>query len=608
MAACLAPANDEELTQPEGSKLLSDVECDGDGDDNESPVVGQDPHRRDSAKRRGKGEYDMNRVSSMPTLAGHRSSAKFSFGTASRFPKTKSEGSPRVYSGQTSTTASEAGDVDDRYCASASSTVRHPPPPASDRLLAPRLDGSSMRLGDTKQKAAMPRAKSYDPAVSLGAGTSPTFNHAPHYSFGSGPSRVKCYDKVKEHLAHIPLNTGSQKHKGGKHTLPITMMDLKEATQPRRKSMPLSRGFGSQVRMKVKGGPMELPISPGPAAYAVPRSGDPEPVWATSSMNGRSCSWSKLSSERSKMINPTASDVGPGEYVLDHPDIPFKSASPAPIFGHPLREISKPVYLGQDPARYEQKGSVGESTVVDLVDGQRKTKQVARDAPKFSVGTGKRGEQFGPSGPGPAHYNPEDYNGMRLDGPSIAFTKSLRVHQSDLVDPDEPPGPGAHHVRVPKSTDRVSAKSGTLSKDAKMKHTAGLGPDGPGPGEAFRGSPPTTMNIAQKQQDHCTFGIPLPGQRVEDTPAVGEYHVQDHLVTPSSPSYGCMLRTGKRPPPWRVVEQPPVFELKSGEKLIMTNVPIQFQPSGPKYTMPPRRKDLKPDVRSDRMILTTSLG
>jgi hypothetical protein len=409
---------------------------------------------------------------------------------------------------------------------------------------------------------------------------------------------VKCYDKVKEHLAHIPLNTGSQKQKGGKHPVAITMMDLKEATQPRRKHAPLSRGFGSQVRLQVKGGPMELPISPGPGAYEVPRSGDPDPIWASSGRNGRSCSWSNAKSERSKLMMPTASDVGPGEYVLDHPDLPFKAASPAPIFGHRLREISKPEYLGTDPARYDHKSSVGDAVIVDLATGEKNTKFVARDAPKFSMGTGKRGEKFGHSGPGPDQYNPLDYNGMRLTGPSITFSKSERQHVSDLIDPDEPPGPGAHEVRVPKLTNRHTSTAGTLGKEIKMKDARVAGP---GPAGA-----PSTMKIAGIQKDHCTFGVPLP-RPVDETPGVGEYHVKDHLVTPSSPSYGFSI--GKRPPPWREVEQPPVFELKSGEKLIMTNVPIQFQPSGPKWTMQKGRKEIRKDEDPPyEMILTTSLG
>jgi hypothetical protein len=245
------------------------------------------PHEARQGDRRG--YTDPNRPFPMPTLAHCKSSEKFSFGGAARFPKRKSE-SPKALSGQTSTTASEVGganeddvaEADDRGYASAPS-LRHPPPPVTDKLAAPRIDGSSLRLSEQPEKAAMPRAKSYDPACSLGLGTSPTFHKFAHYSFGGGPSRVKDYDKVKEHLAHIHVSTGSLKNKGGKQPMAITMMDLKEATKSRRKQAPLSRGFGSQVRLQVKGGPMDLPISPGPGAYEVPRRCDPEPVWASSS-------------------------------------------------------------------------------------------------------------------------------------------------------------------------------------------------------------------------------------------------------------------------------------------------------------------------------------
>jgi hypothetical protein len=79
----------------------------------------------------------------------------------------------------------------------------------------------------------------------------------------------------------------------------------------------------------------------------------------------------------------------------------------------------------------------------------------------------------------------------------------------------------------------------------------------------------------------------------------------------TSPSWGSLNnRSSIRKPPWQVPEQPPVFELKSGEKLIMTNVPVKFKPGGPKWSMMKRRPvagyTLGMHADAEDMVVTSS--
>jgi hypothetical protein len=605
------------------------------GDDNDRkaphpPAKSQGPMEARSSRTGCKRGQTVLEESKLTTLAHNGASAKFSFGKASRFPSRsastskellRSHSSP-IFSGQTSTTASDVGgaieetllpgdeagdedaaavggvrfstDEDEQFLgtSTSSSPLRHPPPPATDRLPAPRIEGSVMRLAEPEQRAAVPRAKSYDPALTLGAGTSSAYQRAPHYSMGGGPSRVADFQKDKEHLADIPVSTSPQRRKAGNAPSAITLMDLKEATKPKKKNQGSRCTFGSQARLQVKGGPMELPISPGPGTYEVPRRCDPEPVWAPASRNGRCCSWSKLSSDRPEMKNPIVGDAAPGDYVLDHPDMPFKAAAPAPIFGHPHKELSKAEWQcgrGSDPGNYDPHSSMRED----------ETKPLFRDTPSFSVGLSRRMDTTGTGfdKPGPGQYNPRDRLSYRIE-PSVGFAKSCRLHEVDLVDPDEPPGPGAHQVRKD-----WKAKGQLFSKGMKMKHVAGLGPVGPGPGAAFPGVPSTLKKGGR------SIGINLP-RPVNDNPGVGTYSPSDQLTTASAPAFGCLSTwSAPRPPPWREVEQPPVFTLKSGEKLSMTNVPVQFKASGPKWSIMPRRRDPSGYESSSEVFpLVTSLG
>lgn len=592
----------------------------------------------------------MLRTSTISTLSGQRTSEKFSFGKASRFQSASASASKQLqrsrsspaWSHQTSTTASDAGGLAEasrdftvttepsRVFSTADPSVeepagpstsssrrhhdlsigamvggsddedffedevahwqRHPPPPASYRIKAPRLDSSINRLDEPRERAAYPRAKSYDPALTLGLGTCAAYQHAPHFSFGGGPSRLED-NKKKEHLAHI-TNTASQR-KGKGRPSAVTLMDLKEAIKPtRRQQAPLSRGFGTQARLPVKGGAMQGTISPGPAAYELPRDGDPEPVWASSRNSG--CHWSKRTADRPSMRNGTGNpeNIAPGDHIADNQ---FKATGPTPVFGHPAHDLSVFDCAGLDPARYN----------VPSPEGGTGSNGVA-------FAKGKRGGLVSGLCSGPlGAYSPKADVCFSY-APSVSFTRSCRLHESDLIDPDEPPGPGAHTVRVdPKPSDKPSAG---LPKEAKMRTVPGLGPDGPAPGDAFKSGLPSFLD-----QKGRSMGVMLrrpvsfsPGPA--DT-AGGDVGRTDLATRSSAPSWGELVnRSSVRKPPWRELSQPPVFQLKSGEKLIMTNVPIHFKPTGPKWSLQPRRKhgaymdEPNTDPKSEAMVLTTSLG
>lgn len=579
----------------------------------------------------------MLRTSKYSTLSGAKTGEKFSFGKATRFPShsanlskelQRSKSSP-AWSAEASTTASVADGLmeasqdftsaepsrvlsteasvqeparpssgagalvdsdDDEFVEGfPDSPTRHPLPPDKDRLQCPRLDSSLERLGDPQQRSAHPRAHSYDPAQTLGPGTSDTFQHSPHYSFGGGPSRVNDPSK-KEHLAHLLCTSSTKKGKISRAAL--TMMDLKDAIKPDHKPQaPLSRGFGSQARgLALKAGPMAL----GPGAYELMRLGDLEPVWMRS--KGNQCIWSTRTCGRSDLRNRigTGPNLAPGDSITEE-TFQFKAGGPTPVFGHPLTEYSKPEWQGSDPSHYNVASSL------------------CRDrSPIHSVGTGKRPGAPPARSPGPAQYRIKDDVRHRSQ-PAVSFGKSTRIHECELVDPDEPPGPGAHTVRVdPKVADKPSTG---LPKDAKMRETF-LQRDTktwPSPGDwggrsAGGGTLPSSLEKGGR-----SMGIHLPRTKEErpgpaDTAGWDPY-TTDSLCVHSGPSWGSLVnRSDVRKPPWRQIEQPPVFELKSGEKLIMTNVPIQFKSGGPKWSLMPRRAQRRDNTESEAMIMASSIG
>lgn len=578
----------------------------------------------------------LQRPSKYSTLTGQKTGPKWSFGKgADRFPSAsantskelqRSKSSP-AWSAQTSTTASVAdfheasldftsaepsrvltgpeasveqphggfGDASDEDFNEdvPSSPSRHPRPPVTDRLKAPRLECGLDRLDEPEQRSAHPRAHSYDPIQTLGPGSSSTFMQSPNWSFGGGRSRTSD-NKKKEHLAHIYQGASSGK-KGKVSRASVTLMDLKDAIKPSHKPQaPLSRGFGSQARLQVKGGPMQLPAdAPGPGRYELMQFGDVEPVWLKS--HGQKSIWSNRTSGRADLRIRTGNpaSLGPGGSCTDPASLGSKQASgPTPVFGHPLHDLSKPEYPGLEPTRYDLGSTLGRDR-----------------SPVYSLGSGKRSD-LGPTpaSPGPAQYTIKDSMGSAL---AISFGKSTRVHESDLVDPDEPPGPGAHTVREPK------APGLGLSKEERMRHTFGGGSfSGPGPGDCFK-QLPSTLDLKCGR----TMGPRLERSREEspgpcDTAGSDPFKT-DIICHDAGPSWGELAnRSSIRKPPWREVLQPPVFQLKSGEKLISAVAPLQFKPTGPKWSFMPRRDGksrppqgmcVKPG-ETEAFIVATSVG
>lgn len=328
-----------------------------------------------------------------------------------------------------------------------------------------------------------------------------------------------------------------------------------------------------------------MPNSPGPSAYELMRLGDLEPVWMRS--KGNQCIWKSRTSGRGFMGNRTGNPttLGPGGNPLSEDTFEFKASGPTSIFGHPLKELSKPEWTGSDPSRYNLATSM------------------CRDrSPIHSVGTGKRPGAPPVRSPGPAQYSVKDDVRYRTY-PVSSFGKSTRIHECEMVDPDEPPGPGAHTVRSdPKVTDMPSTG---LPQEKRMRVPIPM--MAPGPGDCYRELP------SSLEKNGRSIAIHLPRTKEEkpgpfDT-AGGDPYTTDSLCVNAAASWGSLVnRSDVRKPPWRIQEQPPVFELKSGEKLTMGNVPIQFKSGGPKWSLMPRRKQIRETTESEAMIMATSLG
>jgi len=313
-----------------------------------------------------------------------------------------------------------------------------------------RFDGSNDRFKPLREHAAEPRAKSYQPARTIGESTAPSLHHAPLWSFGGGKSRMA--DMEQE---DVPLEVDTQRsrtaHAESKRALSLSLR------KPKRKNM--CRGFGSQVRCQVRGGAMEIQLrpSPGPAAYQLQREGDPTPDWSASSR----IPWGHRSATRSQMINVTASDVGPGEYTADHP---FQASSPTPKFGQTASDLLDPRRKFPGP-KYDLGTTMGTGL-------------------QFSMGPGQRTKLGGETvSPGPV-YNPT-LKGVIANpraAPWGSYT-SERAHPCDGVDPDEPPGPGAHNIaKVYKATDKPS--TGLPRDEKQFRKIGGRGPEGfPSPGD-----------------------------------------------------------------------------------------------------------------------------
>lgn len=371
----------------------------------------------------------------------------------------------------------------------------------------PRLEGSKDRFLEPKEHAKSPRPKSYGPAQTMAEGTAPSFAHSPKYSFGGGKSRA-------------PDSQPNPFSSNAKSLTASTSGAEASLANRRSKRKVMSRGFGTAVRLQVKGGPMELPISPGPAVYDLARDGDKVPEWSSKSR----VPWGVRSGGRTALINKTASDVGPGEYTADHA---FQASAPPPKILHVLKET---------PDLRRDYPAAGHYEV--------KTKMGATDSFRYSFGTGSRPNMFkGTLGPGPV-YDPT-LKGVDPDPRSASWGTAERRHITDLVDPDEPPGPGAHTIRKEyKATDKPSAG---LPKDEKQfRKIGGLGPPGiPGPGEYAIPSERLGKPIA--------LHLPLE-QRHENFPAGTDYDPKLSLTNPAPEEPRPMHRTAPRKSPFDVAE------------------------------------------------------
>jgi len=598
-----------------------------------NPAIGS----RAVAKQRGRS------ATSLSVLSHARQNPKWSFGSASRFPEPRkplrrSRSEPGVGSGATSTTASDAGGLSARrdqrevaevstqepskaFSSTEAGTFFESPEYSFDpgwgadagqgskdftgasgstsapggrsavalsehlrtaKLKAPRIDGSHERSLDVRSRAAHPRAKYYEPAATIGAGTALSYNKSPQFSFGGGASRMPEFSGKKEHLAHLAAKVSPAKAAKAAlaQTLPggITTSALEAGKPKKTKKRELNRGFGTEPRLRMRGGAYELPISPGPN-YEVMRFGDPTPQWVASSV----LPWGHRTSDRPTLRNPTASDVGPGEYIAHHP---FKAAANAPIIGHPLKDFKRPEWHGLDPTRYDP----NHDTIKNI-------------GPSYSVGTGDRPDAAGllkKASPGPAQYSPEDAP-TKHKAPSLSFGKSQRTHESELIDPDEPPGPGSHKVR--KDPHQWSMPNAGMPKDMKLRYVPGLGPNTPGPGTYN----PEDLTKPQGR----TISCPRP-RPIETIPGPADYAPSHELTHSAAPQWAPMeSRTSVRKPPWREPEVVPEVKWNHGEKPEFHDPVdrLSFKPGGPKWSMPPRRETLRGFVNeSESMTILSSIG
>lgn len=256
------------------------------------------------------------------------------------------------------------------------------------------------------------------PARALGAEISPVFEEAPSFSFGGGALLGDELQRRREEIARATRLAEVQRSE---------LLKLERRRRARKAARaPVSRGFGSAERLQTRGGPLELPESPGPAQYVVPRHHDTAPEWSASSRTP----WGKRTEPRrggASHLPTAAGDVGPGEYTAQHA---FSGTQrPCAKFGLPRREPTRGPH--PDPTAYTPHAtSIG-------------------TAQAFSMGTGEQSASRPvPPGPGPAQYFGERRVAPRP--PHADFGSSTLVqhpHPADEVDPlGPPPGPGQYEV------------------------------------------------------------------------------------------------------------------------------------------------------------------
>lgn len=382
---------------------------------------------------------------------------------------------------------------------------------------------------------------------------------APKWSFAGGRPRVGNGGKRSQSLGDVTgvglvVVPDSENEGAGEATRHAGEADLRRQGAPRKSPLKakkkLCRGFGSQTRLPMKGSMYQMPYSPGPAAYDVPRDCDLKPLWSAETL----VPWGKRTEQRPECSFRTSTDAGPGEHTAHHPfygPFPTKAA----VFGHPLRE----------PAAENH------------VDTQYDLPSFITDGPQIKFGTGSRPDFTGGEIAGrvsPDAYHP-DYKSIHPAVRGAGFGTSLRAHESEAVDPDEPPGPGAHEVRRGYAAED---KPGTGLGRAERKTTGdtrGCGAD------AF-------YNVQSGPCGQgCSMGLPR-GRREDNIPGPGTYDPSDHLCYDTPPAWVSPAYTAVRRMEGEKVGR--ALEESRGSKL--KPVYPHFVPGGPKFSLGRRRQKI----------------
>jgi hypothetical protein len=404
------------------------------------------------------------------------------------------------------------------------------------------------RFLDPPERAADPRPKQYDPFISLGVGTAVVYQHTPKYSFSGGKSRVGDLEKEKRILA-------IQREAGPAYKQPVELSMVQRLEEFKKKTKKNANSFGTAQRLRYRGGPMELPISPGPCAYEVPRALDLLPQWAPETI----LPYAKRTGQRPSLAPRTVSDVGPGEYTAHHT---MQATKPSPLISHPLRKVGESVpKLCPGPGHYQRGTTVGCPQLSNSVDGSGLLPQ-----PGYSFGSKAHVQKSDDDKPGPGAYDP-DHTSVHKDPFCVTFGRAERVHPVDLVDPDEPPGPGNNRLKSElKTSPSISMKEGPPRiKPMKESKT-------PGPGAYSLRS--TLAGGAASVK----FPLPRP---IKVSVGPGQYDPNESLTRESSFEWASPARTAKRTP----------FGAGVKDESSGTHVEVKMEKpvAGPKFSMGVRR-------------------
>lgn len=427
-----------------------------------------------------------------------------------------------------------------------------------------RFDGGSRRFAELPARAGQPRPKQYDPASVMGEKMHLAYQDTPKWSFAGGRSR----DGKEKRTLVLADMTGAgivvvpEGEKQGEDEPAATGGRTAEVTKPQdskplKAKKKLCRGFGSETRLPMKGGMYQIPFSPGPAAYDVPRDGDLKPIWSADTL----MPWGKRSEQRPDCSLKLPTDAGPGEHTAHHPFWgPFPTK--APIFGHPLREVTRDNYTD---LRYDLPSYV-------------------TDGPKISIGKGARPDFTGGAERkfrvSPDAYDP-DHSSVHPHSSCAVFGSSSRAHESEGVDPDEPPGPGAHNVRKEYSASDKPSAGLSQGERKTVNVNAGCG----------------TMHGPKYDLPSTLGGVSVsmakPITRASDNfPGPADYSPSDKLCVETMPSWRSPQYTSERRMEGEKVGR--ALEESRGSKL--KPVYPHFVPKGPKYSLGARRQKIPGQV------------